>query len=601
MSNGTKACQYCYGKKIKCVRGSEHEPCKKCAKLKLQCINRAHKRIAVVSEDLMEQLRLENEKLKEEVLVLASENKILRSRKEFQNSTHQVGSHSPFEASTSNALSDCVRATTSTFNFCKFMYGYLGGNEREFPHAEMLPKENSWTSESKFSHLPLKELSVSLLETAYHFLCNDYHLAELSDTLHILEKVYKVGPELVDRIELARLFLLLSLGKLYTTPLNVEVGKHPGFEYFREGMLLIEDQFYVASTTQIEVLLLVALFFNSLSLLNYSYLYLGICIRSAKLLRLDNERENITEHKSYRLRCTIYMLEVSLCTSLGFTTLMPTPNIDFWQSVENIPDPQGNSYFISKRFALAKINERIINEIYVDNRTLVQIMSSIRQVISDLDHLYSEIMVDTKAISGISQRSFERSTISLRLRFNECMMLATRPLIFAALTDDWSHFLDVSTDSNLVALALAEFCIHAAMKNVNIIHKIFRNRELSYYGYYDVNSLFASAVILSIASCIDYFSNVVSLDDQMDIEHVSELTISMMLAISAIGNPSAKLFLDALEELRNKLKGWSSNPIKKNQQSQFHNLTYDKFEWIIDEYSPSRFDFNFFDENENQV
>lgn len=308
---------------------------------------------------------------------------------------------------------------------------------------------------------------------------------------------------------------------------------------------------------------------------------------------MNNESQS--GERGNRIWCSIYTLEVSLCSSLGH-------QVSISNMLRNIPDrgPEfnhdlGETYFIKKRLALAKINEKIIDRIYSFVRTDDQIFMTINEIIKELNDFYIAFMGDRKTMEVSAKDVFKRSTMSLQLRFNECIILVTRPILYSTFvthgSDRWKGEGEWSVSSH--ALMFSEICIHAAMSNASIINEMFLTVQLPKYGYYDVNFLFSSSIVIILSCSLDYFSNVVYQGTTKDLTTFSEMTISMMQRIANVGNPTAKGLLGSLSQLREKLtkiEGRSNQSLPSKPYSPVYSYNLQK---IWEEYVPEEFEFDF--------
>lgn len=590
-----KACLYCHKKKIKCSRTREIESCKKCVSLNLTCVNREQKDFTVVSVDSIKHKQEEIDTLKRKVEELEEEKRILKEASQSINS--EADSIVPIDQPTLYAILACVKCSSSSFKFCNYLHEYIDGSVTKVCDFSVQFEDFDRGLQDINIELPSKNEALELLKTAHGYLCNNYYLLVLSDTLEFIDRVYSsVDLNCVERVELARLFFLFALGEIYSYPHKTLSGGPIGVRYLKIGLSLIRDTYESPSMEQIEVLLLATLFFNATSLLNYAYVYIGICSRLAIILGMNNmNNKSQRGERGNRIWCSIYTIEVSLCSSLGY-------RISISNMFPCISDPGpefdhdlGETYFITKRLALAKINEKIIDRIYSFERTDDQIFITINDIINELNDFYIAFMADWKYIEVDARGAYKRSYMTLQLRFNECIILVTRPILFSTFvthgSDRWKGEREWSVSSH--ALKFSEICIHAAMSNVSMINEMFMTVNFPKYGYYEVNFLFSSSIVIVLSSSLDYFSNVVDQETRKDLTTFSEMAISTMQRIADLGNPAAKGLLGSLSQLREKLSkqgGYNNSLLIPKSNSAVYSQTLQK---ILEEYIPGEFEFDF--------
>lgn len=320
MTRPVKACIYCHSKKIKCRRASENETCLKCLQQKQECCNRSSQKVTIVSVDKMRQQEEEIERLKSKIIDLERLHDTSGDFLSDSSSTNLQRDSNAFGASLFESFTAlaCIECSTSSVKFCNYLHDCLDGHIKKLENSHARFEDFNRLSPGNDIMLPPKHEALTLLQVAYQTICNDYYLLVISDTLTFMERVYD-SVDLVGilRMELARLFFLFALGEFYFYPFKNQQGGCPGIKYFKTGLSLLDDTYEIPSLAQIEVLLLASIFFNSISHLKHAYVYIGICTRLATIMGLSNlNNQSQSGERGNRIMCTIYTLEVSLCSSL---------------------------------------------------------------------------------------------------------------------------------------------------------------------------------------------------------------------------------------------------------------------------------------------
>ncbi|CAG85053.2 DEHA2B02266p [Debaryomyces hansenii CBS767] len=604
-----KACHYCYTKKIKCRRELQTQPCKKCQDLNIKCETREHNLKITISRSLFEDQKQEIAILKEKLKSAENARISMGDRiQELESLGRPTIQPDPTDECNSFGIE-----STSSLHFNQNLYSLITGVKNVMnindPPSELY---QDYTRSSKLCvySLPDKQTAVSLLNVAYKTLCFDYHLLIRKTTSFTIDQIYdNISSTSVDRNEVIRLFFLLSFGELYNTPLSKSYEGYPGLKYFKIGISFLQDLYETPTIGYIEIILLASLYFNSLNLLNYSYVYLGVAARLSMIMGLNRRStyENISlslhEKERYkRVWWTVYILDVFLSSNLGYSiSLSNENNIDLPQGKYSLDlklkDEFNPAFFLIKRIELAKINVSIVNEIYTSRSSENRLMESINQILSELNSFYANLILDSKdVVNNNDLEVFNRSTVSLKLRYNECVILATRPIFLSFFeinrTNSWDVNLINKETSSIIKLS--EVCIQAAMSNCDILHSLFINEKISYYGYIDTNFLFSATTIILMGSSMDYFSYVTHQNSDLDLNSFMNRSVSMMEAMHGFGNLSATEFLKHITKLRSNLKSAKEATHKDNCHTSnfFLDLDFETLEQELQEYIPGEFNIN---------
>ncbi|KAF4765757.1 hypothetical protein HAV15_003429 [Penicillium sp. str.  len=135
------------------------------------------------------------------------------------------------------------------------------------------------------------------------------------------------------------------------------------------------------------------------------------------------------------------------------------------------------------------------------------------------------------------------NVISLHLQFNQCIMLASRPILLHALIQATSpeSTAEDNAQKNIrqTLKTLCDACIHAARHTHSLIVEEWTNGSVPIFGYFYAHYLFSSALIMVISSLV-YPEN--SNDFAL-----FEAAFEILRAMSSHGNLAATEFYDNLE------------------------------------------------------
>ncbi|KFY20444.1 hypothetical protein V491_03713 [Pseudogymnoascus sp. VKM F-3775] len=197
------------------------------------------------------------------------------------------------------------------------------------------------------------------------------------------------------------------------------------------------------------------------------------------------------------------------------------------------PDPD----YIIASIKLAKIAGSIITTVYCRGHP-PPFIQSVQKVLGDLNE-WMAALPDSIRLSEIGGCT-PRHVVSLHLSFNQCVILATRPVLLHVFTK--SH--EGSSLANGMApviSTLADACLHTARHSNELLTQLWIEGALSTFGYFDAQYLFSSAVILAISSISDADGK-----DKDRLESAAQLLQSM----AESGNLSATEFCGHLDHVR---------------------------------------------------
>lgn len=241
------------------------------------------------------------------------------------------------------------------------------------------------------------------------------------------------------------------------------------------------------------------------------------------------------EHRT-RLWWTVYIFDRSTCSKLGqpltiqdadidvglpSADVLITPGTENQQQNQNQPNLGPADHLIAY-INLAQITGYIMRDIYAPSSKsngprFVQNVRSILQKLRKWD-AHAPASLRWKAEGGVP-----RSVASLQLHFNQCIILATRPILLYILKVKDPFASNASgpapgsssdpspNGSNNdppppqqqvsdTTKSLADSCIAAARTSNSILSQLFVENALATCGYFDAHHLFASTLVLIISA-----------------------------------------------------------------------------------------------------
>lgn len=222
------------------------------------------------------------------------------------------------------------------------------------------------------------------------------------------------------------------------------------------------------------------------------------------------------EHRN-RLWWTVYIFDRSTCTKLGQPLTIQDADIDVempssdMSGLENQTQTKlGPPDHLIAYINLAQITGHIMRDIYAPSSKSSgsRFVQNVRAILQELKKWDAHVPVNLrwKAEGGVP-----RPVASLQLHFNQCIILATRPILLYVLKVK-DPFANQTTNSTLDGIdpdlrqvsdttrSLADSCIAAARTSNSILSQLFVENALATCGYFDAHHLFASTLVLIISA-----------------------------------------------------------------------------------------------------
>ncbi|CAG8927946.1 unnamed protein product [Penicillium salamii] len=303
--------------------------------------------------------------------------------------------------------------------------------------------------------------------------------------------------------------MILAFGKALTSYPNPTAIAPSGSDLAARALSLLPDVAFLQderpALLAIEVLALIALYFQSIDMRSPAYQYIGQALRLAfhdglhRRISEDIMDPDVTDRCS-NVWWTIYVLDQELTAGLGCPPTIPLNSI-------TIPLPDTRSHqlptiALALRSRLSKINSMIYSTIYsFDDKLGSDFVSSITSVLHNLAEVSREIDEVTfsfKASGGDLPHMF----YSITLSHHHCIVLATRPLVLWLLIRSVTpSTFDLRLLSRPIA-KLLERSVQSAVATLLILSNMVHRDLLETFLPFPLEYAFSSTVLLSILSAI---------------------------------------------------------------------------------------------------
>ncbi|KAF5581884.1 transcriptional regulatory [Fusarium pseudoanthophilum] len=397
-----------------------------------------------------------------------------------------------------------------------------------------------------------------LVRVFLRFIGHDYHFFLERDFLRQLDNAYNVNATTCyDTVWACKFFVVLALGELYSTSAmpSSESSRHcqvPGVNYFITATDLLQDLYEDPSIGQIETLTLFCFYSNALGRIKSANNYIGIALRlstSLGLHRLSSRGysglQPLDHQHRVRLWWTVYIFERTTSARLGLPAAIQDADI-------NVEMPSSDNFSVdvqqqlgSPDHLIAHINlARITGLIKYDgcgplNASSDKFVEHLRLVLQTLRKWDSHVPSNLRWSPGAS-----RSVASLQLHFNQCIILATRPILLDALMakvtgNPEPQAAQLPLTGTLETLA--EACVSAARTSNTIFSYLFVENSIAVRGYFDAHHLFASTLVLIISTSIS--------PNASDSDSV-QTAFQLMKLMKENGNVAAANYLPRLQQIQ---------------------------------------------------
>ncbi|CAN9345915.1 unnamed protein product [Alternaria alternata] len=206
----------------------------------------------------------------------------------------------------------------------------------------------------------------------------------------------------------------------------------------------------------------------------------------------------------------------------------------------------GDTDYSLNSIKLAKLAARLTRAIYSRRNHHDSFSKRVQAMLKDLTKWMDDLPV--KFHLEDNDTSAPIHIVYIHLRFNQCCILATRPILLHVLRShkqSWSNpTIDPKRNLPEGALALAETCIQCARHSYRILTEAWIHGSLATLDYFDTQYLFSATTVLAISSLLQ------SPRSQADGDDFNN-AVELLRQLAQSGNYGAKEFvkhMDAIEQ-----------------------------------------------------
>jgi proline utilization trans-activator len=258
---------------------------------------------------------------------------------------------------------------------------------------------------------------------------------------------------------------------------------------------------------------------HALNRKNNAYTYAGLALRLSVSIGLHR---NITYGPTIspaeienrrRVWWTVYTFDRLCSAKLGHPISIRDEDIDApLPSSDGLTAEELNDFVdaghLTANIKLSRITGSILSLIYGSGaRKAKGFIGNVHMILNSLKQWDTELPSELKLDHDKFPAYGSRSVASLRLHFNQCIILTTRPVLLHVLN---YHVKPVPSQTtaqpskppSAMTIALSEACIYAARASANLLAQLWMDGRIATFGYFDAHYAFSSAVVLLISNTL---------------------------------------------------------------------------------------------------
>ncbi|RMJ28715.1 hypothetical protein PHISP_00464 [Aspergillus sp. HF37] len=361
---------------------------------------------------------------------------------------------------------------------------------------------------------PPLDFSIHLVNTVKFHAGQLFHLFDEDSFMECLHDFYR-DPErhmAAPSLWYIHYLLILAFGKAFVVQRG-QGNRPPGCEFFTKALQLLPDTTHLSEDPVIatEILCCIALYLQSLDYRNPAHNFIGQAMRIALAqgMHTDMPAEHLGDalvQRCRRIWWTIYILDRQMTSLMGLPQSIRDNQVH--HQLPSYPESPQKVVALRLQIKMCQIMEEINSTVYgpdgrLNRKFLLRTKSALActaDLANELRTSY-DLRLDQTSISGVS-----RLSAHLHLLYHQCMVLATRPVLFCVLKIRLQ-----SADNSIESLnsspnvrKLLQVCIESARQMVNILTVLQEQDLLDSFLPFDLESTFVSATVIVTAAATDF-------------------------------------------------------------------------------------------------
>ncbi|KAH0032267.1 putative fungal-specific transcription factor, partial [Aureobasidium melanogenum] len=545
----TVACRRCHDQKTKC---DGEKPCKNCLQADKPCDYPMRDRKVTVNESYIQQLLDENERLKRGV----NDDTSHGDTTEVANGDDERRGDNPLIEKEAWFMpydpSPIYIGEAACTGFSTRVRQLLVSVEAEshIPRTSFIKDAQLDAALNTTAQWPSRPQAFLLVNTALNTIGKCYHLSPASAVRTTLDRAYQDLRSL-DQLAVCKLFILFALGEAYSirSPLD-SAGTLPGLHYFARAKTILRVVPERPKIDHIEILVMFALYNSVMNRRHSAFRYIGSAMRLGLTIGMyQNMAERQLPDKAARQRrvrlwWTMYVLDRMMSSKVGYPTLLKDEDVEVdLPTDEGLTEAQKDDFidadYLTASISLARIAGGIIGSLYSRRKLPDTFSQRVQAVFRKLRDWVEALPPSMQLRQEDASSQVARHIVMLHLSFNQCVILATRPILLHVFRI--SNKIGGATEEiSQATLALASTCSHSAGHSYRLLMRSWVNGSFFTLDYLSAQYLFASATVLALSSLS---SDSLAKSHQNDTESATHL----LRQLSMLGNLAASEFCTHLD------------------------------------------------------
>lgn len=600
----SNACQRCRRHKIKC---SGSQPCDTCRKRKLNCVidDRAQKVLVARGyiEDLQRKVTLLEQSQELPSLQTFSDDFDRPNSRDTTGLSEgtewdQAGENdpeisNPLSTGPSTFISTAFGrtfylGTSSNWSFARKVLSMIHEHLYDSPlptdrrHFDETAYELGWdglrtSMSTEVPMVPTVDFSMYLLNAVKFHVGQLFHIFDEPSFMEGLY-AYHENPDYqtsADPLWYILYLLLLAFGKAFTVQRGPNT-RPAGCEFFVKALQLLPDlthlnQYPMIST---EILCCVALYLQSLDFRSSAYGFIGQAVRLSLASGMHTNMPidylgGEALQRRRRIWWTVYILDRQMTSLMGLPQSIEDNQI--YHELPLFPESPHKVTALSIEIKMCQIIADVNRTVYgVDGRLNRKFLSSTKTALGNTANLDTRLQESHRlGLDESSPNGVSRLSAHLHLIYHQCIVLATRPLLFCFLKMRLQSF-DPNAKpltSSAIVCKLLQVCVESAKQMLNILVILQKQTLLDSFLPFDLESTFVSALVLLLAPFVDPYL----LDDSLPwLQKAYDVLDEMIYR----GNQIAAFRRSDLEQLHDLLRESSGQCDRREEMISHMSLLY---------------------------
>lgn len=403
---------------------------------------------------------------------------------------------------------------SSTWSFSRQMRGILNSSGVGSPLHDRVSKGDgvlydvSWkcnTADLSQVDLPPQDIAEYFATTVVLYLGPMYYCYDHESFMKNLRGFYAdegAHTQKPSRLWHIQMLLVFACGK---SILAREAGPsgHAGTNFFRsaiEGMpdiRALQNEPILA----LEVLCLLSLFLEASDIRSGAWGYIGQAARIALQQGMNREFESgiLTEcdirHRT-KLWWTVYIIDRKITYLMGTPLMLHDLDITIPKPAFNSVDDSTSAF--SFHIHLSSQLGHVLKIVYGIQGILgTNFISGVQSILQNLADIYPEM---NKRFKVDLPGTVSREAASLHMLYNQCIIVAIRPLLLCLLENKLKskHALSLSD----AVVSLLKVCVESAVQVIKIIQTLKNQTLIDLFLPYDLDALFSSAFVIVLIDSV---------------------------------------------------------------------------------------------------